>query len=103
LARGQPVDRAYIEQFFSPHRGDIRGDVLEICDNHYTLRFGEGRSYETVRRWVIHFGPMIAADLRKRRPKPYGSVRNLVRRAGWEPSSTLMQVLDAKIASRSAI
>jgi putative transposase len=27
-------------------------------------------SYETVRRWVHHFGPMIAADLRKRRAKP---------------------------------
>jgi transposase-like protein len=26
-------------------------------------------SYETVRRWVNHFGPMIAADLRRRRPK----------------------------------
>ncbi len=30
-------------------------------------------SYETVRRWVSHFGPMIAANLRKRRPKPYTS------------------------------
>jgi len=28
-------------------------------------------SYETVRRWVNHFGPMMAAELRKRRPKPY--------------------------------
>jgi putative transposase len=28
-------------------------------------------SYEAVRRWVNHFGPMIAADLRKRRPKPH--------------------------------
>jgi putative transposase len=28
-------------------------------------------SYETMRRWVNHFGPMIAADLRKRRPKPH--------------------------------
>ena len=28
-------------------------------------------SYETVRRWVNHFGPKIAADLRKRRPKPH--------------------------------
>jgi hypothetical protein len=28
-------------------------------------------SYETVRRWVNHFGPMIAADLRKRRAKPH--------------------------------
>jgi transposase-like protein len=28
-------------------------------------------SYESVRRWVNHFGPMIAADLRKRGPKPH--------------------------------
>ena len=28
-------------------------------------------SYETVRQWVNHFGPRIAADLRKRRPKPH--------------------------------
>jgi len=27
-------------------------------------------SYETIRRWVNHCGPMVAADLRKRRPKP---------------------------------
>src|SRR5580700_11062929 len=27
-------------------------------------------SHETVRRWVNHFGPTIAARLRKRRPKP---------------------------------
>src|SRR2546430_9762052 len=30
-------------------------------------------SYETVRRWVNHFGPMVAADLRKRRPKPHST------------------------------
>jgi hypothetical protein len=28
-------------------------------------------SYETIRGWVNHFGPMVAADLRKRRPKPH--------------------------------
>jgi putative transposase len=28
-------------------------------------------SYETARRWVNHFGPKIAADLRKHRPKPH--------------------------------
>jgi transposase-like protein len=27
-------------------------------------------SYESVRRWMNHFGPKIAANLRKRRPKP---------------------------------
>jgi putative transposase len=30
-------------------------------------------SYETVRRWVNNFGPMIAADLRKRLPKPHST------------------------------
>jgi putative transposase len=30
-------------------------------------------SYETVRRWVNHFGSAIATDLRKRRPKPHAT------------------------------
>ena len=34
---------------------------------------GVALSYETVRRWVNHFGPIIAADLRKRRLKPHGT------------------------------
>ena len=29
--------------------------------------------YETVRRWVNHFGPTIAAQLRKCRPKPHAT------------------------------
>jgi putative transposase len=32
---------------------------------------GIAGGYETVRRWVNHFGPIIAADLRRRRPKPH--------------------------------
>ncbi len=32
---------------------------------------GVAVSYETVRRWVNHFGPTIAADLRKHRSKPH--------------------------------
>jgi transposase-like protein len=30
-------------------------------------------SYETVRRWVKYFGPTIAAELRRRRPKPHST------------------------------
>ena len=30
-------------------------------------------SYESILRWIMYFGPMIAADLRKRRPKPHTS------------------------------
>src|SRR5215212_7579563 len=29
-------------------------------------------TYETVRRWVLAFGPPIAGRLRARRPKPHG-------------------------------
>src|SRR4051794_504901 len=29
-------------------------------------------TYETVRRWVLTFGPVIARGLRARRPKPHG-------------------------------
>src|SRR5712691_7670073 len=29
-------------------------------------------SYETIRQWVMRFGPTIARDLRSRRPRPHG-------------------------------
>jgi SAM-dependent methyltransferase len=38
--RGTPVDRVYIEDFLARHSAFIRGRVLEIGDNSYTLRFG---------------------------------------------------------------
>lgn len=41
--RGLPVDRYYIERFLESHREDIHGHVLEIGDDRYTRRFGNGR------------------------------------------------------------
>src|SRR5258708_12935496 len=41
-------------------------DVEELLEER-----GVGVAYETVRRWVGHFGARIAADLRKRRLKPH--------------------------------
>jgi glycosyltransferase involved in cell wall biosynthesis len=38
--RGTPIDRYYVERFLRSSAGDIRGRVLEIGDNTYTLRFG---------------------------------------------------------------
>jgi SAM-dependent methyltransferase len=38
--RGKPIDRYYIENFLGKSADDIRGRVLEIGDNDYTLRFG---------------------------------------------------------------
>jgi SAM-dependent methyltransferase len=38
--RGKPIDRYYIEKFLARQSSDIRGRVLEIGDNSYTVRFG---------------------------------------------------------------
>lgn len=38
--RGGPVDRYYIENYLRQHAHLVRGRVLEIGDNDYTLRFG---------------------------------------------------------------
>jgi SAM-dependent methyltransferase len=38
--RGGPVDRVYIEQFLEDNRSAIKGRVLEIGDNYYTIQYG---------------------------------------------------------------
>jgi SAM-dependent methyltransferase len=43
LDRGRPVDRFYIERFLESARDGIRGEVLEVRDPAYTLRFGRER------------------------------------------------------------
>ena len=40
LDRGQCIDRYYIEHFLGQCSGDIRGEVLEVGDDLYTVRFG---------------------------------------------------------------
>jgi putative transposase len=46
--------------------------TLSFCDvEDLPAERGIVVSHETVRRWVNHFGPKIAADLRNRRPRPY--------------------------------
>lgn len=49
--RGQPIDRLYIERFLAAHAADIRGRVLEVSNNEYTLRYG-GR--QVTRGDVLH-------------------------------------------------
>jgi glycosyltransferase involved in cell wall biosynthesis len=63
--RGVPIDRHYIERFLDRHASDIRGRVLEVGDDSYTRRFGDGR---VTRRDVLHVTPgnaqaTIVADL----------------------------------------
>jgi SAM-dependent methyltransferase len=40
FGRGTYIDRYYIEGFLRKHAPDIRGRVLELSDNEYTVRFG---------------------------------------------------------------
>jgi hypothetical protein len=41
--RGLPIDRYYIEQFLSVYAADIKGHVLEVKDNNYTVKYGGDR------------------------------------------------------------
>jgi hypothetical protein len=41
--RGKPLDRRYIEDFLSRNAEDIKGRVLEVADNAYTIQFGGTR------------------------------------------------------------
>ena len=52
--RGKPIDRRYIEKFLSRNAADIRGRVLEIGDNEYTIRFGGDRVDQSD---ILHVNP----------------------------------------------
>jgi SAM-dependent methyltransferase len=41
--RGLPINRYYIEKFFDEYSDDIKGEVLEIGDDRYTVKFGEDK------------------------------------------------------------
>jgi glycosyltransferase involved in cell wall biosynthesis len=60
--RGKPVDRHYVERFLQMHSADIRGRVLEIGDNKYTLQFGEDqvKTSEVLNRWRSENGDYFA-------------------------------------------
>lgn len=41
--RGMPIDRYYIENFLNQNRKYISGDVLEIAERIYTIKYGESQ------------------------------------------------------------
>lgn len=47
LDRGFPIERYYIERFLASHADDICGRALEMGDDFYLNRFGEGRITRT--------------------------------------------------------
>lgn len=50
-SRGLEIDRYYIEKFLAEHAKDIRGHVLEIKHNAYTLKYGGDR---VIKSDVLH-------------------------------------------------
>ncbi len=54
--RGLPIDRYYIEGFLGQERERIRGRILEIDTNEYTLRFGGGA---VTRSDVLHLSERL--------------------------------------------
>ena len=46
--RGAPIDRHYIEVMLADHSDYIRGDVLEIEDNTYTMQFGGDKVQQSI-------------------------------------------------------
>jgi putative transposase len=71
-----PARGSYIRRFGSISSSHSAFVTSRICSP-------SGVSCETVRRWVNHFGPMIAAHLRKRRPKPH---------ATWHPDEVYPRI-----------
>lgn len=65
LGRGRYIDRFYIERFLSQNAESIRGRVLELSDNEYTVRFGGNRVTQSDVLDVRsdHPGATIVADL----------------------------------------
>lgn len=63
--RGRPVDRYYIEQFLAKHAPDVRGNVLEIGDKSYTVRYGGGKvsTSDVLHVRAGHPGATIVASL----------------------------------------
>lgn len=65
--RGGPVDRYYIERFLADNADFIQGNVLEIGDNFYTLKYGGNRVTRSDVLYVDDSNPAatIIGDLSK--------------------------------------
>ena len=66
-SRGLEIDRYYIEKFLSDHASYIRGRVLEIKHNTYTVRYGQDRVTHSDVLHPVEGNPdaTIVADLTK--------------------------------------
>lgn len=93
--RGCSVDRYYIEKFLESHKEDIRGDVLEIADNAYTLKYGvRGKTVSHVLH-VNGWGNTIKGNLETGEGLAEGQFDALI------ITQTLMFIYDLKKTARN--
>ena len=64
-------------------------------------------SYETVRRWVLKFGPLFARELRRRRPRPTAAavklMRKLLKKQGFAPDVLVTDKLRSYGAAKAEL
>ena len=99
LARGRPIDRYYIERFLRNHAADIRGQVLEFGDDHYSREFSGGTvtRIDTIAPKVINGAPApsIVADLTQPQQLPHDAFDCII------CTQVLMFIADPGAAVRS--
>lgn len=61
--RGSPIDRYYVDRFFTRHRSRIAGRVLEIQGRGYTQRFAQDLSASDTLDVNAQFAPTYLCDL----------------------------------------
>ena len=72
--RGTPIDRFYIEAFLYNYTPDVKGHVLEVKDNTYTLKYGRSRVSQSDILHKVAGNPRatIVADLTRADHLPTG-------------------------------
>lgn len=73
--RGTPIDRIYIDDFLNKNRQLITGNVCEIADNTYSLKYGHNvEKYEILHYTDDNKGTTIVGDLTNKDTLPQGQV-----------------------------
>lgn len=69
--RGTPIDRVYLDRFFSSNAAAIRGAVLEVKDAEFSARFGRGvTSTDLLDIDPVNVRATVVADLADRGSVP---------------------------------
>ena len=97
LDRGQCIDRYYIESFLGRCAQDIRGSVLEVGNNAYTMRYGGARVTQSDVLHVKEDNPRatIVADLTSSNSIPSNNFDCIIL------TQTLQFIYDSRAAVRT--